>query len=158
MQSPLTLLQTLIHSLFGSPRDHRNSTSSQCADYQNPRVITSSHKTSDMHDLSMIFDQQDLFNEFGTIGRGDCYNCLDVISFSRTFKDFTSKLFDGFLLMKYEEFYQDIYNNNISQDNHPEVFHSSHEFSSETRFRTPAIKRQRQAILDLYENTSSWTG
>ena len=56
------------------------------------------------------------FNEFGTIGRGDCYNCLDVISFSRTFNDFTSKLFDGFLFMKYEEFYQDIYNNNISMD------------------------------------------
>ena len=50
------------------------------------------------------------FNEFGTIGRGDCYNCLDVISFSRTFNDFTSKLFDGVLFMKYEEFYQDIYN------------------------------------------------
>ena len=56
------------------------------------------------------------FNEFGTIGRGDCYNCLDVISFSRTFNEFTSKLFDGFLFMKYEEFYQDIYNNNISMD------------------------------------------
>ena len=42
-----------------------------------------------MHDLSMIFDQQDLF---------------------------TSKLFDEFLFMKYEEFYQDIYNNNISMD------------------------------------------
>ena len=56
------------------------------------------------------------FNEFGTIGRGDCYNCLDVISFSRTFNDFTSKLFDGVLFMKYEEFYQDIYNNNISMD------------------------------------------
>ena len=42
-----------------------------------------------MHDLSMIFDQQDLF---------------------------TSKLFDGFLFMKYEEFYQDIYNNNICAD------------------------------------------
>ena len=53
------------------------------------------------------------FNEFGTIGRGDC---LDVISFSRTFNDFTSKLFDGVLFMKYEEFYQDIYNNNISMD------------------------------------------
>merc|ERR1712240_724673 len=62
------------------------------------------------------------FNEFGTIGRGDCYNYLDVTSFSRTFNDFTSKLFDGFLFMKYEEFYQDIYNNNISQDNHTEVF------------------------------------
>ena len=47
------------------------------------------------------------FNEFGTIGRGDC---LDVISFSRTLNDFTSKLFDGVLFMKYEEFYQDIYN------------------------------------------------
>merc|ERR1711873_280656 len=44
------------------------------------------------------------------------------MSFSRTFKDFTSILFDGFLLIKYEEFYQDIYNNNISQDNHTEVF------------------------------------
>ena len=53
------------------------------------------------------------FNEFGTIGRGNCYNCLDVISFSRTFNDFTSKLFDGVLFMKYEEFYQDIYNNDI---------------------------------------------
>ena len=56
------------------------------------------------------------FNKFGTIGRGDRYNCLDVISFSRTFNDFTSKLFDGVLFMKYEEFYQDIYNNNISMD------------------------------------------
>merc|ERR1712240_920656 len=56
------------------------------------------------------------FNEFGTIGRGDCHNYLDVTSFSRTFNDFTSKLFDGFLFMKYEEFYQDIYNNNISMD------------------------------------------
>ena len=48
-----------------------------------------SRKTSNMHDLSMIFDQQDLF---------------------------TSKLFDGFLFMKYEECYQDIYNNNSSVD------------------------------------------
>ena len=75
--------------------------------------LPESHQTSDMHDLSMIFDQQDLFTTNGAI---DCYNCLDVISFSRTFNDFTSKLFDGFLFMKYEEFYQDIYNNNISMD------------------------------------------
>ena len=32
-------------------------------------------------------------------------------------------------------------------------FCSSHKFSSETRFRTPAIKRQRQAILDLHETS-----
>merc|ERR1711867_339061 len=70
MQSPLSLLQTLIHSLFGSSRDYRNLTSSQCSDCQSPRVITSSHKTSDMHDL----------------------------------------------FMKCEEFYQDIYNNNINMD------------------------------------------
>ena len=75
--------------------------------------LPESHQTSDMHDLSMIFDQQDLFTTNGAI---DCYNCLDVISFSRTFNDFTFKLFDGFLFMKYEEFYQDIYNNNISMD------------------------------------------
>ena len=103
-----TLYYTIIHFL-----KERNSTSSQCSDCQSPRVITSSHKTSDMHDLSMIFDQQDLFTTNGAI---DCYNCLDVISFSRTFNDFTFKLFDGFLFMKYEEFYQDIYNNNISMD------------------------------------------
>merc|ERR1712115_562992 len=48
-----------------------------------------SRKTSNMHDLSMIFDQEDLF---------------------------TSKLFNEFLFMKYEEFYQDIYNNKISVD------------------------------------------
>ena len=51
------------HSLLGE----RNSTSSQCSDWQSPRVITSSHKTSDMHDLSMIFDQQDLFTTNGAI-------------------------------------------------------------------------------------------
>ena len=75
--------------------------------------LPESHQTSDMHDLSMIFDQQDLFTTNGAI---DCYNCLDVISVSRTFNDFTSKLFDGFLFMKYEVCYQDIYNNNSSVD------------------------------------------
>ena len=83
-----TLYYTIIHFL-----KERNSTSSQCSDCQSPRVITSSHKTSDMHDLSMIFDQQDLFTTNGAI---DCYNCLDVISFSRTFNDFTFKLSTGF--------------------------------------------------------------
>ena len=75
------------HSL--DHRDYWNSTSSQCSDCQSPRVITSSHKTSDMHDLIMIFDQQDLF---------------------------THKLFNEFLFMKYEEFYQNIYNKKTSVD------------------------------------------
>ena len=55
--------------------------------------LPESHQTSDMHDLSMIFDQQDLFTTNGAI---DWYNCLDVISFSRTFNDFTFKLSTGF--------------------------------------------------------------
>ena len=48
-----------------------------------------SRKISNVHKLNMMFDQQE---------------------------HFTSKLFDEFLFMKYEEFYQDIYNNNISMD------------------------------------------
>merc|ERR1711867_325914 len=79
MQSPLSLLQTLIHSLFGSSRDYRNSTSSQCSDCQNPRVITSFHKTSDMHDLSMIFDQQDLFTTNGVIQRARHPTCSPLV-------------------------------------------------------------------------------
>ena len=55
--------------------------------------LPESHQTSEMHDLSMIFDQQDLFTTNGAI---DWYNCLDVISFSRTFNDFTFKLSTGF--------------------------------------------------------------
>merc|ERR1712115_388856 len=46
-----------------------------------------SRKISNIHKLSMIFDQQEYF---------------------------TSKLFDEFLFMKYEEFYQDIDNNKTS--------------------------------------------
>ena len=42
-----------------------------------------------MHKLSMIFDQQE---------------------------HFISKLFDEFLFMKYDEFYQNIYNNKTSVD------------------------------------------
>ena len=34
-----------------------------------------------------------------TNGGIDQYNCLDVISFSNTFNDFTFNCFDGFLLM-----------------------------------------------------------
>merc|ERR1712121_360402 len=56
------------------------------------------------------------------------------------------------VLLKSLAFIRDKYLD-ISQDNHPEVFCSSHKFSSETRFRTPAIKRQRQAILDLHETS-----
>ena len=76
-----SLLQTLIHylSLFRSSRDYRNSTSSQCSDCQSPRVITSSHKTSDMHDLSMIFDQQDLFTTNGVIQRARHPTCSPLV-------------------------------------------------------------------------------
>ena len=66
-----TLYYTIIHFL-----KERNSTSSQCSDCQSPRVITSSHKTSDMHDLSMIFDQQDLFTTNGVIQRARHPTCF----------------------------------------------------------------------------------
>ena len=48
-----------------------------------------SRKISNVHKLNMMFDQQE---------------------------HFTSKLFDEFLFMKYDEFYQDIYNNKTSVD------------------------------------------
>ena len=48
-----------------------------------------SRKISNVHKLNMMFDQQE---------------------------HFTSKLFDEFLFMKYDEFYQDIYNNKTSLD------------------------------------------
>merc|ERR1712240_812344 len=126
-------------------------------------------------------------------------NCLDVISFSRTFNDFTFKLstdslheIRGVLPRYLQQQHQHGHNIDFSpgQTNlpvtrnqststrtitlrfftqvmsfpqKPEIRHqpgqshrgfcSSHKFSSETRFRTPAIKRQRQAILDLHETS-----
>ena len=79
-------LQTLYYTITHFVKE-RNSTSSQCSDWQSPRNVTSSQKTSDMHDLSMIFDQQDLVT---TNGRVSLHDILGV--------------------------YQDIYNNNISMD------------------------------------------
>ena len=48
-----------------------------------------SRKISNVHKLNMMFDQQEYF---------------------------TSKLFDEFLFMKYDKFYQEIYNNKTSED------------------------------------------
>ena len=48
-----------------------------------------SRKISNVHKLNMMFDQQE---------------------------HFTSKLFDEFLFMKYDKFYQEIYNNKTSED------------------------------------------
>ena len=50
-------LQTLYYTITHFVKE-RNSTSLQCSDWQSPRIVTSSQKTSDMHDLSMIFDQR----------------------------------------------------------------------------------------------------
>ena len=77
-----------------------------------------SRETSNMHDLSMIFDQQDLF---------------------------TSKLFDEFLFMKYDEFYQDIYNNKTSVDR----MSSSVKETEVVRFEI--VIGRKQVILNCFE-------
>ena len=83
-----------------------------------------------MHDLSTIFDQQDLF---------------------------TSKLFDGFLFMKYEEFYQDIYNNNISQDNHTEVFTQVTSFPQRPDFgHQPSRDRDKLYSISMRQVSNIW--
>ena len=59
-------LQTLYYTITHLVKE-RNSTSLQCSDWQSPRIVTSSQKILDMHDLSMIFDQQDLLATNGGI-------------------------------------------------------------------------------------------
>ena len=59
-------LQTLYYTITHFVKE-RNSTSLQCSDWQSPRIVTSSQKILDMHDLSMIFDQQDLLATNGGI-------------------------------------------------------------------------------------------
>merc|ERR1711873_167569 len=79
------------------------------------------------------------------------------MSFSRTFKDFTSILFDGFLLIKYEEFYQDIYNNNISQDNHPEVFTQVMSFPQKPDFgHQPSRGRDKLYSISMRQVSNIW--
>ena len=83
-----------------------------------------SRKISNMHKLSMIFDQQE---------------------------HFTSKLFDEFFLMKYDEFYQDIYNNKTSMD----TMSSSVKETEVVRFEI--VIGRKQVILNCFEEIKSLT-
>ena len=81
-----------------------------------------SRKISNVHKLNMMFDQQE---------------------------HFTSKLFDEFLFMKYDEFYQDIYNNKTSVD----TMSSSVKETEVVRFKI--VIGRKQVILNCFEEIKS---